>query len=603
MIVKQAVLDELRGRLPDYLRDTGRSAGICGKICCINPDHVDRNPSMGYDRKTKRLHCFGCGKSYDLFDVIGLDYSGCDSFILQVKKACELFGVVSEGAGEAKRVSLKKGVSSSGDYTLFVKENIERLGAGGEYFFSRGISLEICKEHQLFEKDGWAYLPVIEQGRCISYCARNIADGSPKYRNSPGGMGLFGGDLLYGRASGDLVITESIFDALSVEECGLQAVALCGAGNTEKFLKACEKNPVLQNCQFLLAGDADVAGRRMNEALEFGLRKLGLSCVCVEIPGKAKDINEAFLTDRKALEDALRVSKGEHSVMCAMSLLGALKASGEGQHKQSVSTGLVGLDKMLGGGLYTGLYVLGAISSLGKTSLALQIADTIAENGSDVLYFTLEMSGLELLSKSISRLSSRMDGLKIAAGARTMRQVLTGEKSATLDYAIAQYEDGPGKRMFFVEKGVGSEEIRKIVEKHIRLRGTQPVVFVDYLQILKPADGRATDKQNTDRAVIGLKRLSRDLGIPVFAISSFNRENYRNCVSMESFKESGAVEYSSDVLLGMQLSGAGESRFDINTAKMKTPRSLELVMLKNRAGAAYGKLSLRYYPKYSLFCE
>lgn len=603
MIVKQAVLEELRGRLPDYLRDTGRGASIRGKICCINPDHMDRNPSMGYDLKTKRLHCFGCGKSYDLFDVIGLDYSGCNSFVLQVKKACELFGVVSQGVGEAKKVPLKKGVTYSGDYMFFVEENIKRLGAGGKYFFSRGISLEICKKHQLFEKDGWAYLPIIQQGRCVSYCARNIADGSPKYRNSPGSMGLFGGDLLYGSTSGDLVITESIFDALSVEECGLQAVALCGTGNAGKFLKACEKNPALRNCQFLLAGDADAAGRRMNEALESGLRKLGLSCACVQIPGNAKDVNEAFITDRKALEAALSVSKDEHGVMCAVSLLGALKASEGGPHKQRVSTGLVGLDKMLGGGLYTGLYVLGAISSLGKTSLALQIADAIAENGSDVLYFTLEMSGLELLSKSISRLSSRMDGLKISAGARTMRQVLSGEKSMTLERAIAQYEDGSGKRMFFVEKGVGFEEIRRIVQKHIGLRGTQPVVFVDYLQILKPVDGRATDKQNTDRAVVGLKRLSRDFGIPVFAISSFNRENYRNCVSMESFKESGAVEYSSDVLLGMQLSGAGESRFDINTAKMKTPRSLELVMLKNRAGAAYGKLSLRYYPKYSLFCE
>lgn len=87
---------------------------------------------------------------------------------------------------------------------------------------------------------------------------------------------------------------------------------------------------------------------------------------------------------------------------------------------------------------------------------------------------------------------------------------------------------------------------------------------------MKPSDPRATDKQNTDRAVVELKRISRDFDIPVFAVSSFNRENYRNAVSMEAFKESGAVEYSSDVLFGLQLAGAGEQGFDVNAAKARS---------------------------------
>ena len=127
--------------------------------------------------------------------------------------------------------------------------------------------------------------------------------------------------------------------------------------------------------------------------------------------------------------------------------------------------------------------------------------------------------------------------------------------------------------------------------------------MVDYLQILAPEDVRATDKQNTDKAVLELKRISRDFKIPVFAVSSFNRENYKTAVSYASFKESGAIEYSSDVLIGLQLKGAGEKGFDADTAKTKNPREIELVILKNRNGETGKRTELKYYPMFNYFEE
>ena len=89
-------------------------------------------------------------------------------------------------------------------------------------------------------------------------------------------------------------------------------------------------------------------------------------------------------------------------------------------------------------------------------------------------------------------------------------------------------------------------------------------MLIDYLQIVAPADMRATDKQNTDKAVLELKRISRDFKIPVIGISSFNRDSYKagggvnqGKVSMTDYKESGAVEYSADVLIGLEFAGAG----------------------------------------------
>ena len=126
---------------------------------------------------------------------------------------------------------------------------------------------------------------------------------------------------------------------------------------------------------------------------------------------------------------------------------------------------------------------------------------------------------------------------------------------------------------------------------------------MDYLQIIAPYNDRATDKQNTDKAVLELKRNSRDYKIPVIAISSFNRMNYKEAVSMEAFKESGAVEYSSDILIGLQLKGAGEKSFNPTAEKKKNPREIELVILKNRDAAVGDKVKLEYYPMFNYFTD
>lgn len=139
-----------------------------------------------------------------------------------------------------------------------------------------------------------------------------------------------------------------------------------------------------------------------------------------------------------------------------------------------------------------------------------------------MLYFSLEMSKLELMAKSISRISYRLDPSAERSDAFTARQVLRLDlgmderRAALLSAAVEAYKK-TGERLYYKEglMDIGVQEVRAAVREHIRLRGRRPVVFVDYLQILKPSDPRATDKQNTDRAVVELKRISRDFDIPV----------------------------------------------------------------------------------------
>ena len=103
--------------------------------------------------------------------------------------------------------------------------------------------------------------------------------------------------------------------------------------------------------------------------------------------------------------------------------------------------------------------------------------------------------------------------------------------------------------------------------------------------------------------MLELKRISRDYKIPVLGISSFNRENYKVEVSMQAFKESGSIEYSSDVLIGLQLFGAGTSGFNADEERKKNPRQVELKILKNRNGKVGGEILFEYYPQFNYFIE
>jgi len=146
--------------------------------------------------------------------------------------------------------------------------------------------------------------------------------------------------------------------------------------------------------------------------------------------------------------------------------------------------------------------------------------------------------------------------------------------------------------------------------------GNKPVVIIDYLQILAPHEPRASDKQNVNKSIFELKRLSRDFKIPVIGISSLNRENYNNNINMSAFKESGAIEYSSDVLLGMQFEAIGNAAGNnlndngakitsegINRLKREDVRKIEVKILKNRNGATGDSITYDYYPMFNYFKE
>lgn len=244
-------------------------------------------------------------------------------------------------------------------------------------------------------------------------------------------------------------------------------------------------------------------------------------------------------------------------------------------------TGFKALDNMLDSGLYKGLYVIGAMTSMGTTSLLNQITDQIAQQGKDVLFFSLEMSRMDLMSKSVSRLND--------------------------DKGIERY----AKHVSIIEgiDGLTVEDISRIAKRHAQATGSAPIVVVDYIQLIAPSvaytDPHTADKQNMDRAALRLKHLSHDLNTAVFAISSINRHSYKAPVSMSSFKESGGIESLADVLIGLDFKTMlkDRNRVDIEHEKQKSPRNITLTIIKNKLGQTGHRVDYKYYPAYSLFEE
>lgn len=375
---------------------------------------------------------------------------------------------------------------------------------------------------------------------------------------------------------------------------------------------------------FIPKAGNDSTSDKIKTRLETGLREenIPMGVYVCPLPDGMKSISEceaqkpgvllAWISNNDAV---IQQEREEYRKITGTERMAGLFDYIEDSKKRPViSTGYPTLDLELGdgdstpGGLTAGLYTIGGISSLGKTTFALQMADAIAAARKDVLIIALEMSAFELMAKSISRITT--ETARANSDRKTVQGILQGtrwthyspEEQETIKEAAAIYSE-LAQHLFIVEGigTIGAKEVRDKVKRHIEMTGEAPVVIVDYLQILAPADPRATDKTNTDKAVLEMKRISRDYNIPVICISSFNRANYKEKVSMEALKESGAIEYSSDVVIGLQLKGAGAKDFDVDKEKSKTPREVEVAILKNRSGKTGQTMQFEYDPRFNLF--
>lgn len=514
-----------------------------------------------------------------------------------------------------------------------------------EYILQRGISMETATRFHLghniaapdFGEPNHLMDTIVFPTSSDSYVERKIDPNcthATRYSNSVGKTHFFNEDVLKS-ATKPIFVTEGAMDALSIIECGGEAVALNSTAAVKKMLHHLEKEPPRQT--IIIAMDTDDAGKKAADELAAGLTKLDIPHYVVLDWDGCKDANELLQRNRMTLEKL--ISKAEKEAKEATSQIGGkdkaildkmmgnrmdncvqqmLQAINENASRPRISTGIEMLDEALGGGIMPGLHLVAAMSSLGKTTLVVQMIANMAKQGQDVIFFSLEMSRLDLFAKNISRHTFELDMKNCRKLGQSTNDILNGAAYRTGDMplknhiqkAVEEYKKYADKLV--VIEGfcdIGVNEVRQITEDFIRLTGRKPIVVIDYIQLLQPVNSRFTDKQNMDHAIKGLKQITAQ-GVAVIAISSLNRASYDSPVSLGSMKETGNLEYCAETVLAIDfqamytaLRNGNIKEFDLNMEKQKMTRDVVLTILKNRNGPVGGQIAMSFYPEYNFFAS
>jgi replicative DNA helicase len=267
-------------------------------------------------------------------------------------------------------------------------------------------------------------------------------------------------------------------------------------------------------------------------------------------------------------------------------------------------TSFLGLDcgfPLLNGvanGMDTGLWVIAAPPSAGKTTFVWQICQQAARlNKVPVLFVSMEQSEQELRVKALARLS-KINSRHIARGrlrSDDPQDIHRLQQAAREYFHVGRHLTIiPGDDTTTIDAiGAAAASLKA------RSGSDRCLVAIDYLQILplgRADTGRVTSaKDRVDLHVSALRRLARQLDSPVVAISAENRAGYKS-KQLDVFKESGGIEYSADIAGVMTLDKVA------TRAASGNHRVVDLNIIKNRNGEL-GVVKFKFYPERAEFVE
>lgn len=213
----------------------------------------------------------------------------------------------------------------------------------------------------------------------------------------------------------------------------------------------------------------------------------------------------------------------------------------EGRHITGVPTGYSKLDEMTSGLQNGELIIIAARPSMGKTALALNLAEQIAMQGSGVGFFSLEMSQQQL----VNRMLCARAGID---SQRFRRNMLRSDDYRALMAACGDLEEAP----IYIDDTPGMTvlQLRAKARRMVHNFGVK-IIVVDYLQLLT-AGGRVESRQiEVSEISRSIKALARELEIPVICLSQLNRaaeQRDGHRPRMSDLRESGSIEQDADVI-------------------------------------------------------
>jgi replicative DNA helicase len=321
------------------------------------------------------------------------------------------------------------------------------------------------------------------------------------------------------------------------------------------------------------------------------------AAVLTEAATQAEDPMTALVEAERALQEVAgssssgkwsRLSRVVDDVLPIWKLRGEQAASGV---LPGISTGFVDLDRMFGGLRKGDLVILAGRPAMGKSALALNIARSVAKGGVAAGMFSQEMPNEVCLGRfTATEAGIPYERLRDGIPAREVnlwQQTLDGlDRLAPLPIYL---DDS------------GSLRMSDVRSRARRLQGMDPtlgLIVVDYLQLMKPEERGARENRERQIGAIGedLKRLARDLDVPVLALAQLNRDcESRNDKRplLSDLRESGVLEQAADVILMIY-------RDEMYNAESPDLGVAEVIVRKARHGKC-GTVRVAFQPPFQRF--
>ena len=324
------------------------------------------------------------------------------------------------------------------------------------------------------------------------------------------------------------------------------------------------------------------------------LRSIGnvadeINTMVYEGSGAAEDVLEASEEKLHAVREN-RGSGGLKEIRHVMqNVFDAMsEAAASGSRIPGLSTGLPDLDELTLGLNKSELVIIAARPGMGKTSIALNIALSVAmQQHKKVAIFSLEMSREQLVTRLLSR-AAMVPSQNLFTGKLTEQQWREVAAAAnTLSATDILIDDN--STLTVADMNAQCRTIKDL-----------GLVIIDYLQLMSSAGGRFSSNESRTQAVSEISRMmkvmAKQLGVPVICLSQLNRaaearEDKRPLLS--DLRESGSIEQDADVVIGLYREG-------YNNRECENPNLAEAIVLKNRKGQT-GTVNLTWVPEYTSF--
>jgi len=378
--------------------------------------------------------------------------------------------------------------------------------------------------------------------------------------------------------------TNQPIDAITVSEVLRRDGTLERIGGVGFLTRLLDVVPAASNVEYYAGIVEEHALRRrlMRVGGEIGALATEMTAPIEEVVDQAEQA--VFAVAERRVGDGLQPI----DEMLAPAIEKAEELQRSGSDVTGIPTGYRDLDRKLAGLHPTNLVVIAARPGMGKTALALNVAQNVALQGHTVAIFSLEMSREEVVSRMLCA-QGRIDSQRLRTGRLSEADFTKLSNAASALYKKPIYvDDSPGLTV---------TEIRAKARR-LRRRPGLDLVVVDYLQLMHGSGG---ENRQQEIALISrsLKNLARELDVPIIALSQLNRavearEDKRP--RLGDLRESGAVEQDADVVMFIYR----DEYYHPDRVEVKGVA--EVVIAKHRQGAV-GKVEMTFLPEFTLFAD